>query len=108
MHNPLLTIPDPYAGYQDNIDKLGKHNSDSIVDEQLCYEVFYLSEAGKKLMERWEERILMKSKINPFSPDAMQVSYYLEIIKGFIIGIKMSAENHKMRILAGNTEKQGG
>ncbi len=98
--NPYLQLEDPYEPYQKSADNLTKHDSEMMRDEQLCYEIFGVSENGKELMGRWEKNILMSIKVNPYTTDAMQVSWYWEAVRSFIIGIKQQTNNHLQRIQA--------
>jgi hypothetical protein len=98
--NPLIQPEDYFQGYQENIDKL-KNDPAVVAFDKLCYEVFEVTEMGKKFIQFATERFIINSQIARSNP-----TYQLDCIwqEGFRDAYRMIMNHvlsHKQRIAAG-------
>lgn len=67
--------------------------------EQLCYEVFIVSESGKQLWECIKERHLLANKVDPSSNNAEQISLFDAGFREAFLGLYRFAQNHQAKQL---------
>lgn len=96
--NPYINPPNYFEGYDENIENL-KNQPELVSFDKLCYEVFEMTEAGKKLMAVIEERFLLPSLAQ------MNNNYQISCIhaEGLKDGFRMlrqAVASHKQRIKA--------
>ena len=97
--NPLLKPEDYLAQYRDSVDKL-KNNPELISFDKLCYEIFAMTELGKKFMEIVEERFLIPSMVNRENPNYPNMVIWADGFKDFPRMIKQHIRSHDQRIKA--------
>ena len=93
--NPFIGIPNPYEEYNKYVDKHLSTNSEAQTFAKLCYELFYMNNYGKELLEYLEERFIYSQNVhlNSAHPrdDALYWTGYTDLIKQF----KSFANQHK-------------
>lgn len=98
--NPHLQQEDFFEGYKKNIDNL--RNTPELVEwDKLCYELFCVSEQGKRFVELVKERYLLPALAKPGT-----ATYQLDVMWGegfkdfgrMILGAVIA---HQQRIKAG-------
>jgi hypothetical protein len=98
--NPLLQQEDYLAGYKESIEAL-KNHPEMLAFDKLCYDVF-MTEFGKKFMERVKERYLIPSLVNREQPNYKDLIIWADGFKDFPRMIIQHIMSHEQRIKAGN------
>jgi hypothetical protein len=99
-NNPLLQREDYTAGYKASVEAL-KNHPELVSFEKMCYEVFYMNEFGKKLMEHLEENFLMRPAAATEHPNFKDLCIWKDGINYIILNLRNSAKSHEQRIKAG-------
>jgi len=98
--NPILEQENYAKQYQENIEAL-KHKPEIVELDKLCYEVFHISEPGRRLLEICKERWLIPALANKSSPTYKDEVIWAEGFKELIRFFLSSIIAHEQRIQAG-------
>lgn len=99
--NPLIVPEEPEA-YKLYREKAGNSHKEAEQLQSLCWEVFIVSPAGKKLMEIYMDKFVIPSKFLPTDIAAEKLSMYWHGYKDAIRGMKDNGLAH-MRRISGTT-----
>lgn len=99
--NPLIMAEEPEA-YRLYREKARDGHKEAEQLQSLCWEVFIVSPAGKKLMEIYMERFVIPAKFLPTDAAADKLAMYWEGYKDAIRGMKDNGLAH-MRRISGTT-----
>ena len=97
-HNPILEAmagTDPYANVREKVDEGLKQ---LIELQRLCYEVFQVSDNGKKLYEIIREKFIIPARFSPTDPSSADLALYWEGFKEAMRGLWDQGCMHKKRI----------
>lgn len=67
--------------------------------EQLCYQVFILSDEGKALWECIKEQHLLNNKINPSDKNCEYIAMFDAGMREAFLGLYRFAQNHQAKQL---------
>lgn len=98
--NPILEQEDYAKGYKESIEK-NRNNNEMIEFDRLCYELFFINEAGKRFLELAIDRFVIPSKTNPSSPTYFQELAFWDGYKHPFREIRSAIKAHHQRIKAG-------
>lgn len=98
--NPILQQENHFAGYQKSVDDL-KSQPEIVEMDKLCFEIFGMTEQGKRFMELVTERYLIPSMAKRGSKDYAIDVVWAEGFKEFGRMILGSVAAHQQRIKAG-------
>lgn len=110
INNSILSETDPLR-YETNEtiqrvkkkqEEAEKQSKEDREIERLCYEIFHMTEDGKKLKEKISHRLLYRMVLNPNSDTATTMAIYLEAYRSAILGLFNMAESHAQRIVGVN------
>ncbi len=101
--NPLLQPENYMAGYQESIDEL-KNRPELVSMDKLCYELFAMTDLGKKFMEVVQETFIDPPLADRNAPDFTIKVIWAEGVKDAFRTIKMHMKSHEQRIKAGESK----
>lgn len=97
--NPFIDPYDYNQGYRDSIDKL-KDKPELVEFDRLCYELFMISEQGKRFIELLLERYIIPPLVRQDNPQYSTACVWAEGFKEALRMIRQSAISHGQRITA--------
>lgn len=96
-NNPYLKQANPFIGYNKSVEDL-KNHPEFVQFDKLCYEVFEMSEVGKKFIEYVRECYLIPSLVENSNPKYDLAVVYAEGFKEAFRLIIRNILSHKQRI----------
>lgn len=99
-NNPYLQpLPDPFA-HQKAASELQK--KEQIENERLCFELFLMTDNGKKLAERLLNQFIIPSHFDPRVANAQAMAMWWDGFKAAIRGLTITnGKKHQQRIQQG-------
>jgi hypothetical protein len=97
--NPFLEVNDPFAKQRQIIQK---HQEEVIEFQRLCFEIFHMSDMGKKLYDMMLKKYIIPSRFVPTDPQASNQALYWEGFKEGMRGLWDQGLMHQKRINEGN------
>ena len=99
LDNPLLMPPkDPFENQRALQDKI---RAEAIELQRLCYEVFHMTDNGKKLYAIILKQFIMPAHFSPADNNAATLALYWEGFKTAMKGLHDNGELHAKRITQG-------
>lgn len=101
FNNPYLQIQDPFEDQRKQLDEVKQKQ---IEFQRLCFEIFHMSDDGKKLYEMIKEMYIIPARYAPSDPVAPTLAIYWEGFKEAMRGLWNQGKVHKDRV--NNGEKR--
>jgi hypothetical protein len=73
------------------------YNAEQEKFEELCYQVFIVSQQGQELWQQLKERYLLQNKIDPSNPNAHKIAIFDAGFREAILGLYRFAQNHEAK-----------
>ena len=103
MDNPLIAPPqDPFEPQRQQQEKI---RQEAIELQRLCYEVFHMSDHGKKLYNILQSKYVIPAQYAPSHPAASQLALYWEGFKEAIRGLHDQGLLHAKRVNEGGQQR---
>lgn len=102
-NNPLLQQENFFQGYADKIEEL-KNQPEIIEFDKLTFEIFEMTEAGRKWMQIVTENYLIPGLAKPGTPTYQIDVMWWDGFKEFGRTIRNAIKSHQQRIIAGNNK----
>jgi len=101
-HNPILErmSEDPFAPQKQQLDAV---KQETIQFQRLCYEIFHMSDNGKKLYEMILKKYIIPAKFAPSHPEAANLALYWEGFKEAMRGLYDQGNVHAGRVNNGES-----
>lgn len=98
-HNPLIQLPpNPFQFQHEQQQKV---RDEAIELQRLCYEVFHMSDTGKKLYTMLQDKYVIPARFSPHENNASNLALYWEGFKEAIRGLHDQGLLHAKRVNEG-------
>ena len=94
--NPYIQPFNHFSGYDESIKKL-QERPEAVEFERLCYEIFEMTNPGKRLLELFDERYIEPCLVDIGNPNYQISITWAEGYKQAFRNIKQAITTHKQR-----------
>jgi hypothetical protein len=84
--------------------ELQKRQIDEVIElQRLCFEIFHMTDMGKKLYQLLLNKMIIPAKFSPTDANAPHLAIYWSGFKDALRGLHEHGEEHQRRINEGHT-----